>query len=901
MNSDRQNAADHEHQLQEILHAYLRAVDAGQAPDRQALLREHPELASELADFFADQDRIAKVAQAMRPAEPAAQVAATLNVEAPTLSPDHPAVPPPGSRVRYFGDYELLEEISRGGMGVVYRARQVSLNRIVALKMILAGQLASAAEVQRFHTEAEAAAHLDHPNIVPIYEVGEHDGQHYFSMKLIEGRSLAQELAEGRWAGSKEQQRRAAKLLARVVQAVHHAHQRGILHRDLKPGNILLDGKGEPHVTDFGLAKRVEGDKGLTQSGALVGTPSYMAPEQARSQKLLTTAADVYSLGAVLYELLTGRPPFRAETALDTVLQVLEKEPERPRVINPGVDRDLETICLKCLQKEPGARYASAEALANDLEHWLRGEPITARPSSIRERAVKWVKRRPLAAAVVAISVLALITLTAGGLWLQQEHQRRIQQEIFADGQAQLAQERLWNSLLEQARSERLAGNRERSLEILAEAARQRVTPALRQEAIQTLTSPGVRLLHEIPVGHVTYMHFSPDGKLLGVHGTYHGSQSLRREDLVQFEMLKAWQMPTGQPFSEMRLPTFPGTMGVSWSGVYVPESGLPYDSFAFGPRAPVLVVWEGGKMRLWDPAQAKDIAAWDEVASPVLSPDGTRLAFLESRKDPVTVVWDIDKRVLVKRFAVGMGGTPVAFLSNEELLVEGRDRHQPSLHRMRIPTGEVVFSTPPELVPLAVSANGRMAALAKSAMESGPAAIWDLAAGRQVGLLPDVGREAYGMRFSPDGRRFAFDQRGSPNRFSVWDGPSGKVREGLFGAVYGAGDWNQFQRAAWSPNGSLQAAYAQKQKNILQLWDMDSERRFATLRDCHTPVWSGRRPAARHNRSRQDYASGWLPARERQGPYPGLGDHVSDAHVGLGHAYRNGQLPSQRNSARGE
>ena len=332
-----------------------------------------------------------------------------------------PSLATPNERV---GDYELLDELGRGGMGVVFRARDLRLNRIVALKLILTGKLASEVEVKRFRLEAEAAAQLEHPCIVPIYEVGESEGRHFFVMKLVEGGTLAEKVSSigFRVSGSETtsghrnqletsnaKPETFAALLAKVARAVHHAHQRGILHRDLKPANILLDPDGEPLVSDFGLARLIEGDSSLTLSGAAVGSPSYMAPEQAAGQsKEITIAADVYSLGAILYELLTGQPPFRADTPMATLRQVMDQEPRRPSSINRRVDRDLETICLKCLQKNPGQRYASAEALAEDLERRLRHEPIRARRNSAWEHARKWARRHPARAGLLLVSVAAV-------------------------------------------------------------------------------------------------------------------------------------------------------------------------------------------------------------------------------------------------------------------------------------------------------------------------------------------------------------------------------------------------------------------------------------------------------------------------------------------------------------
>lgn len=320
---------------------------------------------------------------------------------------------------RPFGDYELLEEIARGGMGVVFRARQLSLNRVVALKMMLFGQFSSDEFVRRFQAEAAAAATLQHPNIVAIHEIGECDGMHYFSMDYVEGRSLA-EIARERPLPA----RAVAAHLQVLAQAVHYAHQRGVLHRDLKPSNVLIDASGNLRLTDFGLAKRLGSGSDFSFSGQLVGSPNYMPPEQAaRDGGPVGPASDVYSLGAILYHLLTGRPPIVADSLEGTLLAVLQDEPMALRSLNRGVPRDLETICLKCLQKNPSRRYPTAEALAEDLGRYRQGKPIRARPTGWIERLVRWCRRKPAAASAVAL--LGLIT---GGSALTAHHLSRLNQ-----------------------------------------------------------------------------------------------------------------------------------------------------------------------------------------------------------------------------------------------------------------------------------------------------------------------------------------------------------------------------------------------------------------------------------------------------------------------------------------
>lgn len=319
----------------------------------------------------------------------------------------------PGTKVHYFGDYELMEEVGRGGMGVVYRARQVTLNRDVALKMILAGRLASEAEVKRFFHEARAAAKLQHPNIVAVHEVGLQDGQPYYSMDFIEGSNLEQLVRQHPLPAQQ-----AAEYVRAVAEAIHFAHEHGTVHRDLKPTNILIDIFNQPRITDFGLARCAQLDPHLTTSGQILGTPAYISPEQAQAKtEAVGPQSDIYSIGAVLYHLLTQRPPFAAESLPVMLDLVVHREPVSPRALNPSVPRDLETICLKCLQKEPGRRYRSAQDLSDELGRFIRGDPILARPPSVAERAWRWCARNRALSASLGTAAFLLVAGVLVSTW----------------------------------------------------------------------------------------------------------------------------------------------------------------------------------------------------------------------------------------------------------------------------------------------------------------------------------------------------------------------------------------------------------------------------------------------------------------------------------------------------
>ena len=394
----------------EILDAYLAQLQAGQRPDRESVLSGHPELASaldclEALEKLGPKDAMGisdEAAHRPHPRAPRQSLGRLPKGEGTDLDRRPKGE---GTLPRAFGNYQLISELGRGGMGVVYKARQEDLGRVVAVKMILSSHLASADQVRRFQAEARAAAKLRHAHIVPIHEVGQLNGQDFFTMDYIEGQSLAQMIQEkkgtqlpGKLAASpfSTDVAAAVRIVSAIARAVEYLHAQGIVHRDLKPSNILLDAQGEPYLTDFGLAKMLEPDAQLTATGVIAGTPAYMAPEQAAGHsREVGPASDVYSLGAILYELLTGRPPFLEDNPLDTLLNVLSADPMLPRRLNPKIPRELELICLTCLQKTPAERYASAGALADDLDRFARGEPIKVRPPRFGQRFLGWTRRQP--------------------------------------------------------------------------------------------------------------------------------------------------------------------------------------------------------------------------------------------------------------------------------------------------------------------------------------------------------------------------------------------------------------------------------------------------------------------------------------------------------------------------
>jgi len=811
------NDSTREQRLNEVIAAYLEAIETGAAADRKLLLEREPELANELAAFFANQDHLDRLAGPphARNHEPLIGVdpgsANDRTGPFPTILPysaaEDPEMGQSSQAVRYFGDYELLRVIAQGGMGIVYSARQVSLNRILALKMVRAGRLASPEDLMRFRLEAEAAAHLDHPHIVPIYEVGEHEGHHYFSMKLIAGGNLADQAQRFH-----REPRAAARLMATVARAVHYAHQRGILHRDLKPANILLSGSPEdppdrmsPMVADFGLAKRVEAPDsgGVTSSGSILGSPRYMAPEQAEGRReSITTAVDIHALGAIFYELLTGSPPFRGDSVLEILRQVREEEPGRPRSINPLVPRDLETIVLKCLEKSPQKRYHSAEALAADIDRWLANMPIQARPASPLERLSKWARRRPAAAGLIALAgffSLATVLAIRGHVAAA-----KLQSAVAQTGQA------LDHETRKRVDAESLLVDMEDDTYfkqlIAAEQDWENNNPVLADELLDRcpIRLRGWEWHHLRRRFHSELQTFrGHDGFLCGISFKPDGSQVACTTETTGFLL---WETSSDQLVR--RIPGHDGT-------IY----GLAFNRA--GTR--MASAEASGQVRIWDLTTGENLGVlrghqgW--VAGIAFADDGRMLA--SAGEDGTIRLWNVGSRPVVEseqpvRILQGHAGPVfgVAFSPDGSSLASAG--HDGTVRLWDLRTGPAprcrVFQGHQQAV-RCVAFHPRQNVLASAGADR-TVRLWDASTGRELLRFGAFGNRVDGIAFSPDGGRIATACLDRSVR--LWDAVTGRPLAAFPGHAA------PVFSVTFSLDGKKLASASQD--STVKVWDLTSE-----------------------------------------------------------------------------
>jgi WD40 repeat protein/tRNA A-37 threonylcarbamoyl transferase component Bud32 len=711
--------------------------------------------------------------------------------EAATLPPSPPPAEAPtdGEVVGVsVPGYEVLGLLGRGGMGVVYKARQVQADRLVALKMILHAEHADDNERARFQTEVRAVARLQHPHIVQVYEVSEHNGLPFFSLEFCTGGGLDRKLA-----GTPLEARLAAALVEKLARAMHAAHQAHVIHRDLKPANVLLTAEGEPKITDFGLAKRLD-EQGRTQTGAVMGTPSYMAPEQAGGGKEVSPATDVYALGAILYECLTGRPPFKAATMMDTLYQVIHDEPVPPSQFQSKVPRDLETICLKCLHKEPAKRYTTAAALADDLGRFQRGEPIAARPVGRLERAVKWVRRKPALAAMMA--VLGLLTAVSLAvfvvLWRNADLERR--QAVQAQ-KAEAEQREKADKASEQARADSLAA---RNAEALAE---ERKTQAQERELLAR------RFWYDADINMAHKKWQSGDliavRRLLEAHRPAPGEADLRGFDWYHLWRLGVAELATFKDFPE-------GANGV-----------------AFSPDGKLLVsASRAGTMVLRDLATGKVRTRLRGAAVPVFSPDGNTLAGGNKRiggfnGEPIKL-WNpaTGEELTTLRGSDGC----IAFSPDGTTLATEAGMKEIKLWDVKTGQQHGRMDTASYLYSLAFSPNGTM--LASS---GGVTQLWDVATRTELARLPDANPAVFSVAFSPDSRLLA----GATyiKTIVLWDTAQKKTRAILEGHP------REIYCLAFSPDGHTLAS-GDFDGNV-KLWDVADHREITTLKRHRGEVFS--------------------------------------------------------------
>lgn len=712
----------------------------------------------------------------------------------------------PKIRTPYFGDYVLFEEVGRGGMGVVYDAQQATLDRRVALKLLSVPFAASEPGIQRLRLEAEAVARLDHPNIVPVYEVGEHEGQPYLAMKFVEGESLADRMAR---LNAPMEERQAAELMTKIARAVQHAHERGVLHRDLKPGNILIDSNGEPRLIDFGLAKCLEQDSGMTQTGAFLGTPAYTSPEQAVGHhRAVTTASDVYSLGAIFYSLLTGRPPFVGESPAEIIEKVRNSDPIPPHSLRSTLSADVETVCLKCLQKEPGHRYGTALAVAEDLERFLTGRPINARPVNWLERAWMWARRNRALAVLSLAATLALVAAVGGMLWGWRgaAARERLQSAIITM-RAENPRAMEWSAL---------AGQGFHAARLL------RGKDYFRDQIAESLAGFDAVWVASRPVEGLQQLLFANGGKFLLLSGTSNAlCFQVGRDSGMQGAQLSKPPGPLAGCVAEapLQLIYFPAERLSVWhalEGRVVCGLEWPKELGPGQPHSAALWAASPNSQRLVG-------AISDRVGKAVLAgwllPEGRLLRTIPLEAFPTALVLSPDGSLAASGDAAGgitiwelSTGTSIALLSMSRLPVDS------------VAFGPSLRANGKEQMPYRQVAAGD---------EGGSIGIWDLRDRRQIALCRGGHYQVSTLAFSPDGMTLASGGRGP---VLLWDIATGTP---LLGLTVKEGDGDNYGALSFTSDGKFLAAsaYHRSLDGRAQIWRLQNGRGIRELRGLSSSI----------------------------------------------------------------